>query len=76
MSPQTREALEAQAEEGKLKSGVVNGNFYMILDGVVSTVPLATLRNLESDERVELVKSTFSDDARGALGQEYHNQLS
>ena len=76
MSPQTREALEAQAEEGKLKSGVVNGNFYMILDGMVSTVPLATLRNLESDERVELVKSTFSDDARGALGQEYHNQLS
>lgn len=75
MSPQTREVLEAQAEDGVLKSGVVNGNFYMILDGVVTTVPLTTLRSLDSEERMELVKESFSEDAREALKDEYRNQL-
>lgn len=75
MSPETREVLEAQAEDGVLKSGVVNGNFYMILDGVVTTVPLTTLRSLDSEERMELVKESFSEDAREALKDEYRNQL-
>jgi hypothetical protein len=75
MTPETREVLEAQAEDGILKSGVVNGNFYMILDGVVTTVPLTTLRSLDSEERMELVKESFSEDAREALKDEYRNQL-
>jgi hypothetical protein len=75
MSPETREALEAQAESGILKSGVVNGNFYMILDGVVSTVPLRAMSNLGSEERLELVKTTFAQDARETLEQEYRNRL-
>ena len=76
MSPQTAAALAAQAEAGELKTGVINGNFYVILDDVISTVPLRSLSNLEPEERVSLIKESFALEAREAYEAEYRASLS
>ena len=76
MSPQTAAALAAQAEAGELKTGVINGNFYVILDNVISTVPLRSLSNLEPEERVSLIKESFALEAREAYEAEYRASLS
>jgi len=75
MSPQTAAALAAQAEAGELKTGVINGNFYVILDGVISTVPLRSLSNLEPEERVSLIKESFAFEAREAYEAKYRSSL-
>lgn len=76
MSPQTAAALAAQAEAGALKTGIINGNFYVILDDVISTVPLRSLSNLEPEERVSLIKESFALEAREAYEAEYRASLS
>jgi hypothetical protein len=76
MSPQTAAALAAQAEAGELKTGIINGNFYVILDDVISTVPLRSLSNLEPEERVSLIKESFALEAREAYEAEYRASLS
>ena len=60
MSPQNKANMLANTTAGVIKSGVMNGQFYLVYNNQVITVPVTELRNRTSAERMNIIKQAIT----------------
>ena len=61
MSPQNKENMLANSKPGEITSGLHGKSFYVIVNDIVTTVPLSDLMKKTPEERMELVGKAIKE---------------
>ena len=61
MSPQNKENMLANVKPGEIKSGIHGKSFYVVVNNIVTTVPLVDLMKKTTVERMEIVGKAITE---------------
>ena len=77
ISPQNQANILAHAarEPGEVETGIINGYFYMTLNGQFMSIAVSDLLAVSSDQRLDLIKEQFTSQTGTTLGSVNHNNV-
>lgn len=77
ISPQNQANILAHAarEPGEVETGIINGYFYMTLNGQLMSIAVSDLLAVSSDQRLDLIKEQFTSQTGTTLGSVNHNNV-